>query len=220
MANQINRGLLILVGLRLFADYKIAQDYSKDIFMICNFKLFNNNGVKIPVDIEYPISYFKNVDNKVFGEYYDGSKKGISWEYMDEEITIKDSVKSLIGFPTVDLKYVVVIYSGSDRQGHPYNSPNNAVIFNLNGTVHKRLEIPKLEATTIVNRIKYFNEANPPLEAANYEGGLLFDSFSWHENGVGLVNQIRIIYDREWIEFRELIPETGEIGKLLGSGKL
>lgn len=187
--------------------------------MLKNFKLFNTNGIEIPVDVEYPIEFFKNVDDKTFSKFYDGSRKGISWEYEGGKTVLQDPIKSISGFPTVNLKYVVAIYSGS-KQGHPFEYPNNAVVYNLDGTVHAALEIPKLESPNIVSRIAFFKENNPPLEVAKYEGGLYFDSFGWYESDNRLHDRIRIVYGREWLEFRELFPETGEVGKLLGGGRL
>jgi hypothetical protein len=187
--------------------------------MLKNFRLFNTNGIEIPVDVAYPIEFFKNVDHKTFNEFYDGSRIGISWEYEGGKTALRNPDKSILGFPTVDLKYVVAIYSGS-KQGHPFEYPNNAVVYNLDGTINVVLGIPKLESATIVNRIEFFKENNPPLEAASYEGGLFFDNFDWYKSDTELHNRIRIIYDREWLEYRELFPENGEIGKLLGGGRL
>jgi hypothetical protein len=35
-----------------------------------------------------------------------------------------------------------------------------------------------------------------------------------------LINRIQIIYDRDWIEWRELDIKTGKVGRYLAQGKL
>jgi hypothetical protein len=81
--------------------------------------------------------------------------------------------------------------------------------------------MPILESENILERIDFNKDSNPPIEAALFEGGLLFSNFDWWQNDEGnLVNRIQIIYDRDWIEWRELDIRTGDVGRYLAQGKL
>jgi len=186
--------------------------------MINNFKTFNNDVI-IPIDIEYPIDLGKNVEEHMVLQYLNSPQiRGLSWEYDNRVYYIKDEKASVQGFPSIDLLHIVVIYNGT---GSKYPPPNNAVIYNLDATVHKELQMPELISEHIVNRLTFDKADNPPLPAAKFEGGLYFAGFGWRKDQAGeLVNSISIIYDQEWYEVRLLDSNTGQIGKCLISGMI
>ncbi len=177
----------------------------------------NLNQIHIGYNMSlYPI-YEIDFDKKSYKTKNLNGKINLLWRYNDNWIKI-ESESSITGYPTVDLKYVVAIYQNSNGKFKP---PGNAVIYNLDGTTHKILVMPELLSTNILKRIEYNKESNPPLESAKFEGGLYFSGFDWGKNQEGqIINRIQIIYDRDWIEWRELNSETGEIGKYIGQGRL
>jgi hypothetical protein len=183
--------------------------------MIKKFSVFNNNGINVPISFkEYP-DIFKNVDIKTMRSLWDGSKEGISWEYEGKQIFIKDSNVTVKGFPTLDFTKIVAVYTG--LQGS-YKPPNNAVIYNLDGSIHKILNIPKLISSHVLKLISQDKLDNPPLNLVDMEDGLLFGGFGWYKkNDGGRVNSISIIVSREWGETRVLNHITGEFGECLNS---
>ena len=186
--------------------------------MIKEFNLFNAY-VSIPVHLEYPIDLQKNASEESVSQYLSHrSTGGISWKYDDREIVLTNSPGSVRGFPTTNLKYVVAIYYGMNGK---YKPPDNAVLYRPDGIVHRILPMPKLLSRNITKQLDFLKSHNPPLHAAGHEGGLQFDGFAWkQEFDHRLINSISILYDREWWESRELDPDTGEIGRLMDSGRL
>lgn len=186
--------------------------------MVKDFCWFNA-CVSIPVSLEYPIDLRKNASEESVRQYRSHpSRTGISWKYNEDEIVLEDPLGSVKGFPTTNLKYVVAIYYGINGK---YKPPGNAVLYRPDGTVHRILQMPQLLSTNITELLTFLKIPNPPLQAAAHEGGLQFNGFGWKQEFDGrLLDTISILYDREWWESRELDPETGEIGRLLNSGRL
>lgn len=184
--------------------------------MIRDFCFSNINGKKILVDFENHPDIFKDIDSVTYNSFHDGSRVGLFWVYKDKEITLFDENTSIRGFPTVDKKYIVAIYSGLNGE---FKSPYNAVIYNADGRVHKILYIPPFVSEKLCKRLLYLKQDNPPLSLVNYEGGLFFGGFGWIKNSKGkIVNFISIVMEKESFEQRELDPQTGLFGKCLGSG--
>jgi hypothetical protein len=186
--------------------------------MIKDFTFFNKE-VSIPVNLEYPVDLTKNADRSLVQKYVNSpSKNGIRWKNKGQEIVIEDPSASVRGFPSTDLLYVVAVYYGLNGK---YKPPANALIYTLDGKIHKILEIPALISDNITRLLQASKSPNPPVNFAGYEGGLEFNGFAWRKNPAGeLVNSISILYDREWWESRTLDPESGEIGGCINSGRL
>ncbi|AZA74940.1 hypothetical protein EG358_14715 [Chryseobacterium indoltheticum] len=167
----------------------------------------------IPISIGYEKSEFDLVSKQEKLDYVNSySKESFSWEYNGEKIIISDEKVSVYGYPTVDNKYII-IYKGIDGQFKP---PNNAVIYNLDGSIHMILEIPQLISERAKKYLEKEKLGNPPLELVKYESGLNFLSFGWRKNENGEhFNYISIQYDLDYGEGRELNTETGEIGRLI-----
>ncbi|MCK8143020.1 hypothetical protein MW871_14065 [Flavobacterium sp. I-SCBP12n] len=186
---------------------------------IKNFTNFNDDGMIIPIKIGFGVNMFDNVSKQEYIDYINCySKQSMSWEYEGQKIILEDKNESINAYPSLDLKYVIAIYEGLDGEHKP---PSNAVIYNADGSIHTILKMPVLESENILERIDFNKDSNPPIEAALFEGGLQFSNFDWWQNEEGnLVNRIQIIYDRDWIEWRELEIRTGEVGSYLAQGKL
>ena len=186
--------------------------------MFQKFKEFNQSGIEILIDLnEYPYTPSNNVDFETLRKFRDGSLVGLGWEFNGLQILIEDKSVSVQGYPSVALDYMVVVYQGTNGR---FLSPNNAVVYNLDGTIHRILEMPKILSKNILRRIDFYELPNPPLSDIG-EDGLAFGGFGWSKNEKGeMLNSIAITYDREWYENRLLNPETGEIGELIDSGRL
>lgn len=186
---------------------------------IKNFTKFNDDGMIIPIKIGFGVNMFDNVSKQEYIDYVNCySKQSVSWEYDGQKIILVDKNVSIKAYPSLDLKYVIAIYEGLEGE---YKPPANAVIYNADGSIHTILKMPVLQSENILKRIDFNKDSNPPIEAALFEGGLLFSNFDWWQNEEGnLVNRIQIIYDRDWIEWRELEIRTGDVGRYLAQGKL
>lgn len=178
---------------------------------------FNQEGVAIPISIGYQEDEFSNVSKEVKLACINSSaKESYSWEYFDEKIIIEDSELSVHGYPTVDRNFMVVIY---EEKSNKFSPPNNAVIYNLDGSIHKVLKIPELISPKILKKIKIENHNNPPLEDNRYGyygQGLQFGGFVWSKDANGyLIDSISIKYAGEYGEWRAFNPETGEFGEMI-----
>ncbi|AZA74939.1 hypothetical protein [Chryseobacterium indoltheticum] len=182
--------------------------------MIQIFEVTSASGAILPVKLEFPLNPFENVDHENYQLYFDSSLQGISWKNEENQRgIINDENVDVIGFPTIDLKYIVAIYKGINGA---FLIPNNAVIYNLDGTIHKVLKITELISERSKKYLEKENLENPPLSLAKYPQGLAFSNFGWRKDINGnLINSISIDFDRDYGEKRELNPETGEIGKVL-----
>lgn len=177
---------------------------------------FNQQAMVIPMAIGYDIDMFSLVSEKEALEYINTySKESFSWEFSDEKIIIQDDNVSVQGYPSVDKNYMIVIYEGENNQ---FPMPNNAVVYNLDGSIHRVLKIPNLLSPKILEKIEEEKHSNPPIEDTrygHYGQGLQFAGFSWHKDEKGdLVNTISIKYAGEYGEWRIFNPKTGEFGKL------
>ena len=186
--------------------------------MELNFRIFNKDGIIIPVNIGVGLDYWGLTDDETRRKFNKDTEKGIMWTHNNKEIVIEDENTSVIGSPTTDFKYVITTYLGINGK---YKPPHNSIIYNLDGSIHKILEVPSLKSPLALKRLEFLNEENPPLDTAKYEGALCFSGgggFKKLDNGK-IVNFIAIDYDRELWETRILDPETGEIGDLIHYGK-
>ena len=165
--------------------------------MIKDFKIVTNEGLEAFVDVGSSESLYKrgqlqDIVNEVLNTY----NTGIVWIYRGKEIKLIKLTGRVEGYPSVDLNYVIAIYFEDTE----FKAPNNAVIYNADGTIHKRLEMPKLISE----------------RGEKYQYGSCFEDIMWRKNKEGkLITTISISFDRYSFEVRELNPETGVIGDLL-----
>jgi hypothetical protein len=211
-AEAMNNSLLKL-------SQKIGQGNIKTSNTISDIVKYNEHKMLIPVSIGYKKSEYDNVTKEKAQEYINCySKQSYSWIFAGIKIILEDKKTSIKAYPSINLQYIIAIYKGLEGK---YKPPTNAVVYNADGSVYKILKMPILESENILKKIAFNNDSNPPLEASPYEGGLFFSNFDWWKNDQGeIINRIQIIYDSDWIEWRELDLKTGEVGRYLGQGRL
>ncbi len=179
--------------------------------LIENFSFFNSTGVELKVEFGYQIDdVFKNNSEENVQNFYNGSVKGVKWIYKKKEVVIN---RCNFAYPSVDENYIIAIYPLEDKE---FPSPNNAVIYRPNGSLHMVLTPPKLISQLAVNRLGPDNPPDPYTPDS-----IFFNHISWDKDNSGnLVTSVWIGYDREWHENRVLNPTTGEFGECVGSGRL
>ena len=190
---------------------------SFEVNMFRDFSKFNQHGMVIPVSIGYQRSQFENVSKEYATEYMNAySKEGLFWFYNNKRVLLEDQYSTIYGYPNVDQNYVIVIYKDQNDQ---FSMPNNAVVYNLDGSIHRSLEMPKLISPKILDNIQQEGHSNPPIEDkryGHYGMGLQFAGFSWNKDQDGnLYNAISIQYAGEYGEWRVLNPENGTFGELV-----
>lgn len=183
--------------------------------MIKNWKTFNETGIYIPIDILNPdLFYLDKIEKSIKEEFLKGKKQGIYWEYNGEKITVLDENGSVEGFPISNLQYVVAIFQNSITYPHP----DNAVIFNLDGSVNKILKIPKFKSEQILEEIEKNNELNPPIKSFLKGKRLCFNHYKRYVNKKGVEFDILDIdYELEYTESQILDPYTLELTDFLNS---
>jgi hypothetical protein len=181
--------------------------------MIQEFKIFNRSGVVITVDIEYPMDVYKNTNHTENINFFDGSSKGVSWFFDGKRIIIKDDNVDIFAYPSIDQKYVITIYEGLNGA---YKPPGNAVVYNLDGSVHKLLKVPQFISERLLKQIEIEQDTNPPSKRSNDIYSPMFKGFGWDKDENGkLFNYISYQYLQDYGEGREFNPITGEIGRLV-----
>lgn len=175
---------------------------------------FNQHGMMIPISLGFQKSEYEFVSKQAALEYINCySKESFSWEFNNKKIIISDNEVSVIGYPTVGMDYMIIIYQGDNGQHRP---PSNAVIYNLDGSIHKILSVPPFISDRLIKRIAENGDSNPPTKLPHPELIPVFKGFSWDKDKDGnIFNYISIAYDRDYGEGRKLNPETGEIGELV-----
>src|SRR5690606_31844144 len=176
--------------------------------MIEKFSYRNKNGIGFPVNLGGPYIYFEEDYESKFNLFFDGSQKGISWLNKNQKIEIWSNNGSVRGLPSIDMQYVIAIYSGDHTE---YTYPNNAVIYNADGTVHKVLSVPLLISDTAKNKGWYKRKPDTTIG---------FTEVKWKTDSKGekvVVLEISDHYYRIMKEFRVLNPETGNFGECVDS---
>ena len=173
--------------------------------MIENFRLITakENLIRPNITPNVGDSLFEFASDEEYKEYINNAPQGLRWEFLGKEIKFFEKPISLFGLPTPNLQRVVVVYP-YDHQ--TYTSPNNAVIYNNDGSFYIQLKCPQLISDLAKkSRLIPF--------------GLYFERVAWSKDSKGdIITSISIGYNRDWWESRVLNPETGEFGELLSSG--
>jgi len=151
-------------------------------------------------------SLFEFASDEAHGDYIRNRTKGIRWTSDGREILIFEEGNRIFGLPTPDGKRVVVIYPSDHRT---YPAPENAVVYNADGSVHLRLKMPRLVSSVAQEHERFVRK----------QGGIFncyFDGVLWTKNSEGKgVIAVKICFHWEWIEERQLEHETGEFGECL-----
>ncbi|MHC0448430.1 hypothetical protein ACWA1F_23710 [Flavobacterium sp. 3-218] len=170
-------------------------------------------GTYIPIDILAPHLFnFDKIEQKIREEFLKSKRLGIYWEYNGKAITISDEIGSVQGFPISTLQYVVAVFQNSKK----YPSPDNAVIFNLDGTINKILKIPEFKSELILEELKKNNESNPPIESFFKGKRLCYNNYSRFVDNNGFeLDILEIDYELEYTESQILDPNTLELTDFL-----
>jgi hypothetical protein len=180
--------------------------------MITEFHLIASNNIDLTVDITKDLSnrdVLGGYDMKTKINYSTANSKGIKWLAQGNEHTIYSEGMRIHGMVTPDLKKVVAIYPPDNSE---FPSPNNALVYNEDGTVHLTLACPEPISGLIKKSARYLRFRQ---QAKLYIVGAV-----WKRNEQGdVVMAINIEFDGEYYETRELNYATGEFGACLSSGK-
>src|SRR5690606_28040844 len=97
---------------------------------------------------------------------------GLSWSFNGRKVSINKK-RIYKAYLSTNLRYVIAIYSGDQAE---YRPPNNAVIYNADGSVHKLLSVPLLISDAAKNQGWYKRQ---PDETIGFTG------INWKENDKG-----------------------------------
>lgn len=177
--------------------------------MIESFQFCTEEGVKLNVKLGVKVTLFEENNRNDITRYFKCKSTGVKWVQGNNEITIFESNHYLNGYPTHDLQKVVIIFP---MEHNLYGAPDNAVIYNDDGTVFRQLKTPKLISEIAIKREAFHQSANFSL--------VHFNNVRWALNNKGdIVTVLTIAFDRDWQEDRVLDIETGEFGECLSSGR-
>lgn len=177
--------------------------------MISNFQYFTDNNVSLKVNLGTDIDLFEGNNKEDVRGFYKSTSAGIKWKYEQKDIYFLEQGQNIEGYPTPDLKRVIVIFPLEHKT---FKAPLNAVIFNADGSVHMQLAPPKLIS-------ELAQKHGPPEEIVN-PIQLYFEKARWAKDSKGgIVCSLTIGFSRDWREERVLNPETGEFGECLSSGR-
>jgi hypothetical protein len=177
---------------------------------VSNFRfLFDQGKTLLPnLLVDPTLDLFRGVNAENYREYVRSDSAGFSWFFEKEEFNIFKSGIRIFGLPTHNNRFVVAIYPTDDNE---FSEPRNAVLYNANGTLKKRLKPPELLSNLARSRKKFMS--------TDYTMRLYFDTVGIKRENLGqLVTYLRIAFDRDYWEDHELDVETGEFKGMLGSG--
>lgn len=176
--------------------------------MIEQFSYITEDGITLRIKLGIGVDRFEGNDESKVLSFFRGQGKGVSWVFENKLVEVLEPGKKINGLPTPDLQRVVVIYP----HNHPvYSEPRNAIVYDADGSIHLQLKVPKLISALAKQRERFMNYEAPLKQ--------YFDGVSWKKNNKGeIVTAVQIGFDRDWLEERELNPETGEFGECLNSG--
>jgi hypothetical protein len=177
--------------------------------MISNFQYFSEEGISLKVNLGINVYTFEGNEQPDISAYYKSTSTGIKWLYNGKEIVIGLPNEHLQGYPTPDLNKVVIVYPPENSE---HAAPDNAVIYNADGTVFMQLKAPALVSDLAKQRARFMTY-NSPFK-------LFFDTASWEKDSQGkTVMAMRLGFDHDWLEKRVLDYETGQLGECLTSGR-
>jgi hypothetical protein len=179
-------------------------------FAVSNFRFMFNQGKTLTPNllVDPTLELFRGVNANEYQEYMKSESAGLIWFSRQEEFQILKPGIRIFGMPTHNNKFVVAIFPPNDNE---FSAPQNAVLYNANGTLRKRLKPPELLSNLARSRKKFMN--------TDYPMRLYFDTVGIKKNDLGqLVTYLRIAFDRDYWEDHELDVETGEFKGGLGSG--
>lgn len=177
--------------------------------MIEQFEYVSEEGTALLLNLGVGGYLFEGNDEVSISKYLKSSYQGIRWEYENKTVTFFEKGYKIHGRPTPDLKKVIVIYS---MEHNKYRAPNNAVVYNADGSIHMKLKSPKLISELAKKHAPQRKIVNPVQ--------LYFEKVRWVKDDNGnTVCAVTIGFNRDWREERILDPETGVFGDCISSGR-
>jgi hypothetical protein len=135
----------------------------------------------------------KGFDSELVGE-----RHGVRWQYENKTIELYEEGVAINAYPSPDYRYIIAAYDSGSKL---FPKPDNCVVYNLDGSIYKRIASPLL-----------FKPYSKNIR------GEYFYSVGWAKKEDEIVVYLLVsdggVY-REWIERIEFNPETGEFGELL-----
>lgn len=130
--------------------------------------------------------------------------KALWWDYNNVIIKIEFEKGTIVSAQfDSDKEKIIIVYD--NRHSKQYPAPNNCVVYNIDGTIHKIISTPVLKTLD---------------ENGNFIKGHHFDSVGWTKNKQNKTVLFLRVDEREWdwvpwYEDIEFNPETGEFGDLI-----
>jgi hypothetical protein len=183
--------------------------------MLESFSQFNSNGQAILLNLDFPPG-FDAQQQEILSFINSPGRRGISWTHDNKVIRIEDQIVSVAGLPSADRQFVVAVFLGNCVQ---FPLPNNAVVYNLDGSLHSILKLPPFITPVIIKRLEFLKQPNPPMSYAGRKKDWLgFTGFSWRKEGSAVINAATIEFEDGTFEIRKLDISTGQFGESLAHG--
>jgi hypothetical protein len=160
-------------------------------------------------DVQYPVCIGVGASHYATGKtkdgFYENELRGrnhaVRWgnapfvELLEEGVTIR-------AYPSPDFKFIVAVYDYNSRQFPP---PNNAVVYAIDGTIHKVISTPLL---------------GRPDTSGSFQKAYGFNNVGWKRNNEGQLALCLWIREKDssfndWMEERLFTAETGELGEVI-----
>ena len=161
------------------------------------------NGITHLVTLGIRANHYRIWGNEISDDSYCESElrnkcHGVRWQYENKTIELYEEGVKIIAYPSPDYRYIIVIYGYGSKL---FPRPDNCVVYNLDGSIHKRISAPLLFKPYGKNK-----------------RGEYFYTVGWAKKGDEIVVELWVsdggLY-REWVEMIEFNPGTGEFGDLL-----
>jgi hypothetical protein len=124
-----------------------------------------------------------------------GRRHGVRWQYGNKTIELYEEGVRIHAYPSPDYRYIIAVYGYNSKL---FPEPNNCVVYNLDGSIHKKISAPLLfRPCSDQKRSEYFKFVG------------------WEKKDKEVVVFLRVSDRSYWIEEIEFNPETGEFGELL-----
>lgn len=174
--------------------------------MIENFSYILDDGQHLKVDLSGSTDLLINQTDEDLRKLYSSDSIGILWEYNKKTISLYEHGIRLDGIPDPSSSKVVVIFPDGYKE---FSWNQNTIIFNPDGTEHKRINPPNLISELASDRKVRLGNKHifPEISAV---------SIQRVNNNLKLC--LSISFDQYYWETRVLNTETGVFGECVGSG--
>lgn len=156
------------------------------------------NDITHPINIGVGVYSYGIPEDSYYISELSNCLHGVRWQYENKTIELYEEGVRINAYPSPDYKYIIAVYRNRSKL---FSYPDNCVVYNLDGSIHKRISTPLL-----------FNPRS------NNKRGECFYTVDWAKKEDEIVVELWVsdggVY-WEWIERIEFNPETGEFGEFL-----